>query len=164
MNTEPTNQQELTRAKVDAARMYLNDVKQLETKLRFAQVEYQMALERASGLTGIDYSRDTVTTSPSADAIPNAVERYTELKEQLDAMALIVEDAVSERDELVWSLDSNEGSVVRMRYVQGCTVPDVAYALGYSPDHIKRLQREGLVELYDAGLPVEYRINYQQAI
>lgn len=163
MNSVATNAEELATAKVDAARLYLDDVRALETKLRFAKAEYQMALERSSGLKGIDYSCDSVTTSPTADAIPNAVERYTELKDQLDALTIVVEDAVAERDKLLNSLTTESGVVLRMRQ-QGAKVTDIAYALGYVEREIYRRQRAGLEELYDAGLPVEYRINWQKAI
>ena len=162
MNIE-SNAEQLEAAKVEAARLYLDDVSKLESKLRFAQAEYRMAVERSSGLTGIDYSRDAVATSPTADAIPNAVERYTELKDQLDALAVVVEDAVAERDDLLDSLESDAGVVLRMRQ-RGAKVSDIAYALGYVEREVYRRQRAGLVELYDAGLPGEYRINYQKAI
>lgn len=166
MNIE-ANQEQLETAKADAARTYLSDISKLEKKLQAVQVEYEMAVKRASGLTGIDYSRDRVSTSPSADAIPDAVERYSELKDQMDVLADVVTDAKNERDELIESFDVNDNinaQVIRMRYVLGEKVEDVAFALGYCPRDIQRKQKAGLVELYDAGLPGEYRINYQKAI
>lgn len=151
-------------AKIAAAEAYLADIRKLDQRYKAAEVEYRMAVERASGLTGIDYSKDIVQTSPSADAIHNAVERYTELKDQLDAMQAALNDAVDEAFAKIDTLDDTEASVLRMHYLLGIKYCDIARGLAYTEREIYRKRQAGLEHLYDVGLPMQYRINQQQAI
>lgn len=165
MNTG-SNTEQMRVAKREAARSYLADVRKLQQKAQRAETEYRMAIERSSGLTGIDYSRDQVSKSVSPDAIPNAVIKYEELKEQLDILKAAADEAVDECFDKLYALDDVEGSVVRMHYVLGLSVKDIAVAEGIwaSERTVARRLCDGLEHLYDSGIPLQYRINHQQAI
>lgn len=164
MNISLDENKDLQLAKRAAARDYLESVKKLKRKCELADAEYRMSVEAASGLNGIDYSRDKVSTSPSADAIPNAVEKYSEKKKQLDALLSVFEEVEEEVNKLTEAIDDTEGAVIRMRYLLGSTVEDVSTALYMSEREVYRKQANGLEHLYDVGIPVEYRLNYYQAV
>lgn len=163
MNTK-TNEAELAIAKADAARCYLNDVKRLQRKAELAEVEYKLAISASSGLRGIDYSRDVVQTSVSPDAIPNAVMKYTELREQVDALKAAADESFTECYGCLNELDPEEGTALRMKYLLGLTDGAIAMSLYVSPRTVNRRIASGLISLYDNGLPAEYRLNKEQAI
>lgn len=163
MNTE-TNEAQLGIAKAAASRQYLEDVVKLHKRATQAYQEYRLAVEHAGGVTGIDYSRDTVATSVSPDAIPNAIIRYDDLKDTAEQLSIIANDAADEALELINDLDAEQASVLRMKYILGLTIREIATGLFLSERTTARRLNDGLIELYDAGLPIEYRIDKEQAV
>ncbi len=158
-----SNAEQMRIAKTDAARSYLNDVVRLHKRAEQAQTEYRLAVEHAGGVSGIDYARDKVRTSVSPDAIPNAIIKYDDLLDTAIQLTAIAEEAVDTALTLISSLSFEEASVLRMRYILGLTVKEIATGLYMSERTAARRINDGLANLYDAGLPAEYRINRERA-
>lgn len=113
------------------------------------------------GVRAIDYSRDSVSTSPSPDGIPRLVERKQSLKEEyereLDANLQMQADA----HRALRHVAEPARSVLTLHYLHGKTWTDVGEALNYSPDYCRGdLTEAGLLELYPhiphEQLPVAY--------
>lgn len=164
MNNQ-TNEEQLRIAKIDAARRYLDAVKTLKRKAEIAAMEYDATVQNASGLRGIDYSRDSVTTSPTADAIHNSVMRYQEQLEILKEQSAIAEEAVDECYSLIDRLENNdEAAILRMNFLVNMTLRDIAFALCYGERTVYRKRSDALEHLYEIGLPVPYRLNRETAL
>lgn len=163
MNTESSNAEQLRIAKAAASKRYMSDVVKLNKRAQLARQEYFIAVEHAGGVTGIDYSRDAVSTSVSPDAIPNALIKYDNLRDVAEQLAVIANEAADHALELINGLEDEEAAVLRMKYLLGLTVKEIATGLYVSERTAARRLNDGLVGLYEAGLPVEYRINKEQA-
>ena len=163
MNTD-TNAKQVELAKTEASKQYLNDVKKLKRKVELAELEYKAAVERASGLKGIDYSRDLVSTSPTDAAIHNAVESYLLRFDELESLRSISEDVLHECFSKLEQLEDEEATILRLHYLLGMKHKDIAFSLYMSDRSVYRKLKNALSHLYDVGLPVEYRLNYETAL
>ena len=119
----------------------------------------------ADGLKALDYSRDQVTTSPTADAIPNAVIAHMSAG---DSLAAVAEDArkraLSASSTLACLEDRNEARCLTLYYVDAMpTWTLVAEAMGFSYDKVMRLRRSALYHVYDY-MPFTEREPTQPAI
>ena len=155
---------EITFAKKQASKNYLNDVKKLKRKAELAEIEYQAAVDRASGVNGIDYSKDKVTTSPTDAAIHNAVESYMYRFDELQALKNISEEAMTECFSKLEQIEDEQATILRLHYLLDMKTQDIAFSLYMSKRSVYRKINEALLNLYEAGLPIEYKLNYQQAI
>lgn len=135
----------------------------LHKRAENARREYFMSVEHARGVSGIDYSHDNVSTSVSPDAIPRAIIRYDDLRDVADQLTVIANALADEAMELISMLDCEKASILRMRYLLGLTVKEISTGLFMSERTVARRINDGLADLYDAGIPVDYRINKEQA-
>lgn len=92
---------------------------------------------------------DRVVTSPSADAIPNAViklqklicEYVTDLSEYVDEIRVFVG--------CLDQLDCKQAKALHARYVKVMMWKQIAAEMGYSKARIYQLREDGLIALYD---------------
>lgn len=90
-----------------------------------------------------------VSTSPTADTIPDAVIRLQEL------IADYCTDLVEYTDEIrrfiacLDQIDNTQARALHMRYVRLLEWKQVADEMGYSEQHIYRFRASGLIALYD---------------
>lgn len=159
-----SNQEQIQLAQIEAAKHYLNDVKTLRRKVELAEIEYKAAVEKSSGLKGIDYSKDRVSTSPTDSAIHNAVELYLSRLEELESLKSISEEVLEECFTKLEQLDIEEATILRLHFFLGLSHNDIALSLYISRPTVFRKYNNGLLSLYQNGLPAEYRLNYQQAV
>ena len=155
---------EITFAKKQASKNYLNDVKKLKRKVELAEIEYQAAIEKATGLKGIDYSRDIVSTSPTDEAIHNAVESYMYRFDELQALKNTSKEVLDECFSKLEKIDDEEATILRLNYLLDMKPQDIAFSLYMSKRSVYRKINEALLNLYEAGLPIEYRLNYETAL
>lgn len=119
----------------------------------------------ADGLKALDYSRDHVSTSPTADAIPNAVIAHLSAG---DSLAAIAEDAKRRSLDAVSTLacmpDRSEARCLTLYYVDAlATWVMVAESMGFNYDKVMRLRRSALYHVYDY-MPFAEREPTQPAI
>lgn len=110
----------------------------------------------ASGLRGIDYSRDTVSTIPSDDSITNAV---ASIFDAIEERVELVRDCTSMFDACDTALKAMGGAraaLLRAHYCNGISLADAGSMMGYSADWVYRLRDAALEEFYDY-IPSSYR-------
>ena len=126
----------------------------------------------ADNLRGIDYSRDMVATSPTPDAIPNAIIRAEELGEIYDGIHESAAKRVAQvENALALMEDQMEARALSLYYMSfdedGRRMYDtwdkVAHRMGYTQDGIMKLRRRALLHAYDV-MPHSERDPIQPAI
>ena len=106
---------------------------------------------KADNLKGIDYSAIRVQSSPSPDAIPNAVADHEELAETYRAIS---ENARKRAAEAAMALaamdDMTEAACLHLYYVDALeTWEHVCVRMSYSYDGMMKLRRRALLHAYD---------------
>ena len=105
----------------------------------------------ADGLRGMDYTRDRISTSPTPDAIPNAVAAHMEMG---GSFAQIAEDARRRAVEAAAALadmdDPTEATCLHLYYVDALeTWEHVCVKMHYSYDGMMKLRRRAVLHAYD---------------
>ena len=134
---------------LDHVRGLAHDVARLKDK-----VDVMRALALPSG---IDYTLPKVSTSPSADAIPNAVARLIDsIGDYCAQLEAYVEEAHDADMRLSSIGDWRYRDVLIRYYVDGMSWREVGDRVGYVPDHCMRLRDEALPLVFDV-MPREWR-------
>lgn len=105
----------------------------------------------ADGLRGMDYSAVRVSSTPSPDAVPNAVARHIELAESIEAIAGDVTRRLAEAHEAVSRLDGLEAECLTLYYLDGRrpTWEWVAGRMNYGVSRVYDIRAAALLHLYD---------------
>ena len=118
----------------------------------------------ADNLRGIDYSKDRVKTSPTPDAIPNAIieaeemgDVFCELYESVSGRVMQAELALLKME------DQREASALSLYYLafdshgkrKYDTWEKVGKRMGYSYDGMMKLRRRALLHAYDVMPHIE---------
>lgn len=142
--------------KAEQAADWLEHVRRLEHDAATAQDRVDV-LRSLALPSGIDYSLPSVQTSPSADAIPNAVAKLVDAMgdyvDKLDAYATESIDAAKRLQEIG---DSRYRCVLMLYYVNGRTWEQVGATLKYAPEYCRHLRNDALPLVYDI-MPREWR-------
>lgn len=142
--------------KAEQAGAWLRHIRDLKRDI--VRLEGDIETQRSLVMPGgIDYTVPKVSTSPSKDAIPDAVARLeqaiagycTELVGYLDEMERA-------RDCINGLEDVHHRAVLSLYYLNGFTWVAVAERLEYSPAHCKKLRNEALPLVYEV-MPKEWR-------
>lgn len=112
-----------------------------------AEVDEQRAL--ASGLKGIDYSRDMVQTSPSDDAMPNAVARLMDVIAQRVELVRDYAEMLSECGESLARMNGTGADILRYRYLCNWPWERIAAETGYSEQWLYELHNRAMATFYD---------------
>ena len=142
--------------KAEQAARWLRHVRELKHDI--SRLEDDIEVQRSLALpSGIDYSRTKVSTSPSADAIPNAVARLD------DAIAQYTTELVGyldERDEARACIgmlgDARHRAVLSLYYVNGHSWPTVSNIMHYEISWCMRIRDDALPLMYE-HLPAQWR-------
>ena len=155
--------EEYERYRREQASGYLSRVRDAKRHIDAMNAEVDELREMAGGLRGIDYSKDIVATSPSADAIPDAVARILEIIEQraeyIRDYACMVEQCVQALDKL----GGVESDILRYRYVCDWRWEQIAARTHYSEQWLYELHNRALCSFYDC-MPASGRDPIQRAI
>lgn len=116
---------------------------------------------------GIDYSAVRVSTSPSADAMPNAVASIEELEARYVTDIVGFEDELRDARARLTCLDVTQRKVICEHYFRGNEfrppMEAVARRIGYSRDWCARVELEACDRLF-AHLPDDWRVAIPSAI
>ena len=155
---------EIDRYKLECASHYLAHIDSLDKTQ--ADAETQIAVIEAMAMPGaMRYDAVNVQTSPSDDAIPNAVSAL----EDVSDLEYLIEQVKEERAKfclmLRYEIKSVGGTFLYTHYKYGIDYKTIARTAGIDESTERRKRKEALVEMYDKGLvPQEYRIPIERAI
>lgn len=148
--------------KAEQAAKWLRHIRELKHDI--ARLEDDIEVQRSLALpSGIDYSRPNVATSPSRDAIPDAVARLEE------SIALYTTELVGYLDEKQQARecisrlgDARYRAVLSLYYVNGHSWTTVSDKVGYVVDYCMAIRNEALPYVYEV-MPREYRTKIPRA-
>jgi len=142
--------------KAEQAAKWLRHIRELKHDI--ARLEDDIEVQRSLALpSGIDYSRPSVQTSPSQDAIPNAVIRLEESIAQYTTELVGYLDEKQQARECISRLgDARYRAVLSLYYINGHSWETVGEKVGYSEVHCKELRSEALPLVYEV-MPREWR-------
>ena len=142
--------EELQRYRADQAHAYLERIRRLGEGCAGMQALVDDARDRASGVRGIDYSRDRVQTSPTDDAMVNAVD---EIRSRIRDYVAVLAEYEAERkranDALTGMEDYTEAKALRLRYLLGRDWEQVCVEMHYSYDGMMKLRRRALASYWE---------------
>jgi len=149
--------------RIGCAKKYLLEVRDLAVKHRANDAYIKSLYEDAAGIGGIDYSRDLVSGSKSADRITNSVANLIEMKREAEADAAEYFERKQEARRLLNEMDGTHGRLLLLRYVTVLPWVRVAEVLNYREDYCRAMRNDALNEFYDY-LPTEYKIPEYHAL
>lgn len=154
---------EYRQARIDCSLKYLTEIRDLAVKHR-ATIEYIKSLEDdAKGVGGVDYTRDIVSTSPSADRLPNSVALLIEMKRDAEASAAEYFERKRDARDRLDRMGGTRGRLLLLKYVTVLPWVRVAEVLNYDEVYCRQMRNDALCEFYD-HLPLEYRMPGHSAI
>lgn len=156
--------EEYDRYKRAQAARWLEYVGKIRSECDSLEDSIQAAHDRATGLSGMDYSMPAVSSSPSSDAIPNSVIRMQSMVSDLCArLGELVEEQQAAEAALSCMQDVAGREALRRHYLNGQTWESTCVAMAYTYDGMMTLRRRALVELYD-HMPTKWRDPVHPAI
>ena len=121
------------------AKEYLRRIRDAESDLRSAEMDYQRARDDVMNLKAIEYDKDKISNShigDLSDAIA-ALEKYAaRVSEQWDRLIAMREEAKERIGEIA---DGRYREVLHRRYLQGESWEYIAVGMGYSFRQVTRL-------------------------
>ena len=121
------------------AKEYLRRIRDAESDLRSAEMDYQRARDDVMNLKAIEYDKDKVSNShigDLSDAIA-ALEKYAErVNAKWDELIAMREEAKERIGEIT---DGRYRAVLHRRYLQGESWEYIAVGMGYSFRQVTRL-------------------------
>jgi hypothetical protein len=133
----------------EQASAYLKRVRDARRHIAAINAEVDEVRNLASGLKGIDYSRDVVTTSPTDDAMPNAVSKLLDLIAERVALVDSYVRMMDECDRALKEMGGLHERILRYRYINDAAWADVEKAIGYSGQWLHELHKRALADFYD---------------
>lgn len=128
------------------AKEYLRRIRDAESDLRSAEMDYQRARDDVMNLKAIEYDKDKVSNShigDLSDAIA-ALEKYAaRVSEQWDRLIVMREEAKAQIEQIA---DGRYREVLHRRYLQGESWEYIAVGMGYAYHHIHKLHGQALNE------------------
>ena len=150
--------------KADCAREYLRHIGEVRRDIEAYETELKMLRENLAGVKGIDYSKDRVSGTGNPDRMADGVAKAVELEDYGERNIRVLQRELTECSELLLGVGGLPGAILRSHYLYGRSYKVLEREFGYSKSVIFATARAGLVELYDNGLPLEYRIPAQPAV
>lgn len=137
--------------RIDQAAAWLSKVRRVAGYADYMESSADRQLELADNLRGIDYSAVRVSTSPTADAIPDAVARHMELAEDFAAIASAARELQSAAAHALSRLpDPTEAECLHRYYIdKAASWDEVGDAMGYTYDGMMKLRKRALLSAYD---------------
>lgn len=140
------------RACVDS---YLSHMRHIQDDITFIEEQINEIYNAASGLTGLNYDKDSVIVSTEGDKIGKAISRLEELRNQLSDKITENYGLLKEAKELC-SPHYVGRHILWLNRVESKPFIQIAHQLHYSEDYTYELARGGVVDLYYA-IPERYR-------
>ena len=142
--------EELQRYRIEQAEAWLSKVRKTVGYARRITADAEAIMARADNLRGMDYSAVNVQTSPSADAIPDAIILADEMGEAMEAISESARERVTGAARALAEMeDPTEATCLTLYYVEAYdTWERVCVAMHYSYDGMMKLRRRALVSAY----------------
>ena len=144
--------------RIQVADEYLKAIRDAERRKQLIADERELYKADLDGLSGIDYSKPNIMTSPSPDAIPNKVLKLLEYSQQLDVLETALDAAIEDAHKKLLSIEGAAGFVLRLHFMLGFKWEAAFLKAGVSDTKGYELRREGLLKVYDMGIPEKYGI------
>jgi len=139
------------RYKREQAKAYLLKVQESRKRIKALEAEADRIREDAAGLRGHGFSSQNVKSTPSPDAIPNAVAKLEELASERVAEASRVGSLIAECGICLESLGGWEADLLRMHYVAEMTLVDIGKMDEWKHDrqYMSVMHLQALERFYD---------------
>ena len=121
------------------AKEYLRRIRDAESDLRNAEMDYQRARDDVMNLKAIEYDKDKVSNSHIGDLLDAiaALEKYAErVNAKWDELIAMREEAKAQIEPIA---DGRYREVLHRRYLQGESWEYIAVGMGYSFRQVTRL-------------------------
>ena len=121
------------------AKEYLRRIRDAESDLRNAEMDYQRARDDVMNLKEIEYDKDKVSNSHIGDLLDAiaALEKYAErVNAKWDELIAMREEAKAQIEQIA---DGRYREVLHRRYLQGESWEYIAVGMGYSFRQVTRL-------------------------
>lgn len=142
--------EEYERMRIDMAHAYLERIRKMGEDCAGLRDQIDDAYYRAEGVGGMDYSAVRVSTSPNADALPDAV---ASIQEQIRGYVTDLAAYEDERHEAHKSLmlmhDQVEAKALRYRYLLGWKWERICTEMDYTWDGMMKLRRRALADYWE---------------
>ena len=103
-------------------------------------------LYNAVGLTGIDYSKDLIQTSPKNSFEEKLVE-IADLNREILGDIVSLENQISEAEKRIYMLDNDKHcEILYKRYIDIKSLEQISVEMGYSFDRVRHLHAEAINE------------------
>lgn len=111
-------------------------------------IEEQRAI--AEGVTGIDYAKDMVSTSPTDNHMPHSVQRLQDLIAEKEALCHDYEIEIRATYSAIDKMKAPEcAAALEMHYLGGKSWTRCAAELGYTKQGMMDLRRRALCDFFD---------------
>ena len=152
---EIDNENEWQRYRREQSSAYLRRIRDMRRHIAALNAEIDEQRHLASGLTGIDYSRDMVDTSPTDDRMPNAVSRLLDIIAERVALVREYTGQLDECGAALRKLNGTYADVLRYRYLCDYSWEQITEKMGYSDPYINELHNTALSAFYDCMPPTQ---------
>lgn len=156
--------EEYERYRAEQAHAYLERIRKMGEDCSALQAQIDDAYSRAEGVTGIDYSAVRVSTSLSADAIPDAIAGLVERIRDYVADLSAYESERHEASQAMMRMgNQTEARALSYRYLLGWKWEHICGEMGYSWDGMMQIRRRALSDYWEV-MPVNERDRVERAI
>lgn len=128
---------------------YLRRIRDMRRHIAALNAEIDEQRHLASGLTGIDYSRDVVDTSPTDDRMPNAVARLLDIIAERVELVRDYTDQLDECGAALRDLNGTYADILRYRYLCDYSWERIAAQANYSEAYLYELHNQALSAFWD---------------
>ena len=132
----------------EQASAYLKRVRDARRHIAALNAEVDEVRNLASGLKGIDYSRDMVSTSPTDDAMPNAVSKLLDLIAERVALVDSYVRMMDECGAALANLNGTYSDILRYRYMCDYPWERIAVETHYTEAYLYELHGQALSAFY----------------
>ncbi len=155
---------EFRQYRIDQAHEYLERIRKMGEDCAALQQEVDDARDRASGVTGIDYARDRVSTTPNDDGMVNAVESIRHaIRDYAVKLSELLDERKAASDAMNQMNDYTEARALRLRYICNWKWEKVCTEMSYSWDGMMSLRRRALCSYWEV-MPISERDPMPRAI
>ncbi len=127
---------------------YLNAIRRARSHIEALNAEIDAHRDMASGVGAVDYSKDMVTTSPSADRMPDEVARLLDIIEERVGAVREYVDMLDECSDALDAMGGREANLLRLHYLAGMPLSKIGKLDEW------RHSRQYMSELHLAALEV----------
>ena len=147
---------EFRRYRANVAAKYLERVRGMGMRVKSIKYAIEDLRLSASGVSGLDYSKGNVATSPSADAIPNALDTIDSLISELACKREAYENELAIVIRAINRMENQRSAaIIEMHYISNKTWRECAEVFHYSKRWMMNARQIALSEFYEVMPPIE---------